>query len=127
MKTKIHILLANITVGAALMLLSICATQASTATNVVPSTTTDKTVTTDKPAAAATVETPKTNSIATASTATTNAVALKVVKVDSEETAGEDGKGANAVDGDPETIWHTQWQDDSPACPHEILRSAQRS
>ncbi len=48
-------------------------------------------------------------------------VTLKVVKVDSEETAGEDGKGANAVDGDAETIWHTQWQDASPAHPHEIV------
>lgn len=45
---------------------------------------------------------------------------LKVVKADSEETAGEDGKAANAVDGDPATIWHTQWQDSAPECPHEI-------
>lgn len=48
-------------------------------------------------------------------------VTLKVIKVDSEETAGEDAKGANAVDGDPETFWHTQWQDASPAHPHEII------
>ena len=48
-------------------------------------------------------------------------VELKFVKVDSEETSGEDGKGANAVDGDPNTFWHTQWQDASPACPHEII------
>ena len=48
-------------------------------------------------------------------------ITLKVVRVDSEETAGEDGKGANAVDGDPSTIWHTQWQDASPPCPHEIV------
>ena len=48
-------------------------------------------------------------------------IALKVVKVDSEETAGEDGKGANALDGNPDTIWHTQWQDASPECPHEII------
>jgi hypothetical protein len=48
-------------------------------------------------------------------------ITLKVVHVDSEETAGEDGKGANAVDGDPSTIWHTQWQDDSPPCPHELV------
>jgi phospholipase C len=48
-------------------------------------------------------------------------VTLKLVKVDSEETAGEDGKGANAVDGNTETFWHTQWQDDTPACPHEII------
>ena len=48
-------------------------------------------------------------------------VALKVVKADSEETVGEDGKAANAVDGDPNTHWHTQWQDPSPPCPHEIV------
>ena len=48
-------------------------------------------------------------------------VALKVVKADSEETSGEDGKAANAVDGDPNTFWHTQWQDASPPCPHEII------
>ena len=48
-------------------------------------------------------------------------VALKVVKADSEETAGEDGKAANAVDGDPNTFWHTQWQDTTPELPHEIV------
>ena len=48
-------------------------------------------------------------------------VTLKVIKVDSEETSGEDGKGANAVDGDPATMWHTQWQDASPGHPHEIV------
>ena len=54
-------------------------------------------------------------------------VTLKVVKVDSEETSGEDGKGANAVDGDPATIWHTQWQDASPECPHEIIIELSRA
>jgi hypothetical protein len=54
-------------------------------------------------------------------TATADKVALKVIKVDSEETAAEDGKGANAVDGDAATFWHTQWQDNSPAHPHEII------
>ncbi len=48
-------------------------------------------------------------------------VTLKVIKVDSEETSGEDGKAANAVDGDPATFWHTQWQDDNPEPPHEII------
>jgi hypothetical protein len=48
-------------------------------------------------------------------------VALKVVRADSEETSGEDGKAANAVDGNRDTIWHTQWQDASPECPHEIV------
>ena len=43
------------------------------------------------------------------------------VRVDSEETAGSNGKGANAVDGDPATIWATQWQEASPAHPHEIV------
>jgi galactose oxidase len=46
---------------------------------------------------------------------------LKVVKADSEETAGEDGKAANALDGNADTLWHTQWQDNSPAHPHEII------
>ena len=46
---------------------------------------------------------------------------LKVVKADSEETSGENGKAANAVDGNTNTIWHTQWQDESPICPHEII------
>jgi phospholipase C len=48
-------------------------------------------------------------------------IVLTVVKVDSEETAGENGKAANAVDGDPNTMWHTQWQDSAPPCPHEIV------
>ena len=52
---------------------------------------------------------------------TASRLKLKVVKVDSEETAGEDGKGDNAVDGDAATIWHTQWQDASPNHPHEII------
>jgi hypothetical protein len=67
-------------------------------------------------------ETQATNQPVPATTAaTTNKVSLKVVKADSEETAGEDGKAANAVDGDTNTVWHTQWQDSSPECPHEIV------
>ncbi len=54
-------------------------------------------------------------------------VTLKVVKVDSEETSAEDGKGANAVDGDPETKWHTQWQDANPSPPHEITIELSRT
>lgn len=46
---------------------------------------------------------------------------LTVISVDSEETNGEDGRSANAVDGNPATFWHTQWQDASPGCPHEII------
>ena len=48
-------------------------------------------------------------------------VKLKVVKVDSEETDGENGFGSNAVDGDPNTFWHTEWHNNSPGLPHEII------
>jgi hypothetical protein len=60
-------------------------------------------------------------STTTSTSANTKKITLKVIKVDSEETAGEDGKGANAVDGDTNTFWHTQWQDANPECPHEII------
>lgn len=62
----------------------------------------------------------KTASVDSTAPAATNKLTLKVVKVDSEETEGEDGRGANAVDGNPDTFWHTQWQDASPEHPHEI-------
>lgn len=62
-----------------------------------------------------------TNQPAATVASTTNKITLTVVKVDSEETEGEDGKGANAVDGNTNTIWHTQWQDASPEHPHEII------
>jgi hypothetical protein len=48
-------------------------------------------------------------------------VRLKVVSVDSEETNGQDGYGENAVDGNPNTYWHTQWHGNSPGLPHEII------
>jgi len=72
----------------------------------------------------ATAQEMATNSIATnapAAVVATNQIVLTVVKVDSEETAGENGGGTNAVDGDPKTFWHTQWQDASPEHPHEII------
>jgi hypothetical protein len=48
-------------------------------------------------------------------------VTLKVVKVDSEETQGEMDIGANAVDDNPNTLWHTEWQANQPGLPHEIV------
>jgi len=48
-------------------------------------------------------------------------VTLKVVKVDSEETQADNDCGANAVDGDPNTIWHTEYQANKPGPPHEIV------
>jgi alpha-N-arabinofuranosidase len=75
-----------------------------------------------KPAEAFTVHSqPAAPSAPAQSTVASSVTGLKVVKVDSEETAGEDGKGANAVDGNPSTFWHTQWQDASPEPPHEII------
>lgn len=55
------------------------------------------------------------------SSTTTATVTLKFVKVDSEETEGQDGYGRNAVDGNPNTYWHTQWHGNSPGLPHEII------
>jgi F5/8 type C domain len=48
-------------------------------------------------------------------------VQLKFIIVDSQETNAEDGYGKNAVDGNPNTIWHTQWYGKSPGLPHEIV------
>jgi len=48
-------------------------------------------------------------------------ITFTVVKADSEEKSGEDGKAANVLDGKADTIWHTQWQDNSPGYPHEIV------
>ena len=44
-----------------------------------------------------------------------------VTFVDSEELVGEGGQPrANAIDGNPSTMWHTQWQGANPPPPHEI-------
>ncbi|MFZ7127500.1 MAG: discoidin domain-containing protein [Desulfobacterales bacterium] len=45
-----------------------------------------------------------------------------LVSVDSQELVGEDGAAVNAFDGDPATIWHTEWSGDpDPTYPHEIV------
>ena len=36
------------------------------------------------------------------------------------ENAGTGGSAIHAIDGDPGTIWHTQWQGGVPPYPHEI-------
>ncbi|MBS1809999.1 MAG: discoidin domain-containing protein [Acidobacteria bacterium] len=43
------------------------------------------------------------------------------ITTDSEETQGENGRAINAIDGDVNTIWHTQWQAASPAHPHWLV------
>ena len=45
----------------------------------------------------------------------------KVVSVSSEETAGEKGGAANALDDNPATYWHTQWKGAAPKPPHDLV------
>ncbi len=41
----------------------------------------------------------------------------KVINVDSEAVGYE---GGNAIDGNPATIWHTEWEGNAPKYPHQI-------
>jgi hypothetical protein len=43
----------------------------------------------------------------------------KVVDVDSEDSA-HGNLAANAIDGDPETIWHTRWEPEADPLPHQL-------
>jgi len=43
-----------------------------------------------------------------------------LVYCDSQELIGEDGAATNAFDGNPATIWHSEWFRANPPCPHEI-------
>lgn len=45
----------------------------------------------------------------------------KVIYADSEEISGEDGKADNVFDLQSTSIWHTEWQDDSPKQPHQVV------
>ncbi|MDB5816417.1 MAG: hypothetical protein JWQ11_57, partial [Rhizobacter sp.] len=42
------------------------------------------------------------------------------VVADSQETVGESAPASNAIDGDPNSVWHTQWQGASPKPPHSL-------
>ncbi|HXR06464.1 MAG TPA: discoidin domain-containing protein [Candidatus Acidoferrum sp.] len=106
MKTSSRFILIGFVAAVAVVTFSGCAT---------------KRTSTDQLAPAATVGTAKPEVAASSPAATASQITLTVVKVDSEETSGEDGKGANAVDGDTNTFWHTQWQDANPEGPHEII------
>lgn len=47
---------------------------------------------------------------------------LAVVAVDSEEIeSSESGAGKNAIDGNPNTFWHSRWLNQHPALPHFIV------
>ena len=45
---------------------------------------------------------------------------MSVVSFDSQETEGEDGAAANAIDDDSSTFWHTEWLAQEAAYPHHI-------
>jgi beta-galactosidase len=45
----------------------------------------------------------------------------KVVYVDSEELKSQDGKSENVFDLQYTSIWHSQWKDNSPKHPHQIV------
>ncbi len=45
----------------------------------------------------------------------------KIYTVDSEELDAEDGRAENAIDGNLQTIWHTEWGSAQPGHPHMII------
>ena len=45
---------------------------------------------------------------------------LSIAYVDSEETSADNNSAGNAIDNNPNTIWHTEWSASSPLPPHEI-------
>ena len=49
----------------------------------------------------------------------------KVISVDSEDRANGN-VASNAIDDDPNTFWHTQWQPSETPYPHEILIDLQK-
>ena len=46
---------------------------------------------------------------------------MSVIYADCEETEGENGNAANALDGKKDTFWHTQWSSAAPPYPHTIV------
>ena len=43
-----------------------------------------------------------------------------IIFVDSEEVSAENGRSINVLDGNPESIWHTEWSTSETPYPHEI-------
>jgi hypothetical protein len=46
---------------------------------------------------------------------------FRVVSVDSQELIGENGAGANIIDGHPATFWHTEWFQWTAPLPHTLV------
>lgn len=52
--------------------------------------------------------------------ATATARSTWTVTADSQELTGENGAAANAIDGNPSTIWHTGWSGGDAPLPHTL-------
>ena len=46
---------------------------------------------------------------------------IRVVSVDSQDTAGGNYTAANALDGNPATMWHSEWFLRTPPLPHTLV------
>src|SRR2546427_6034346 len=46
---------------------------------------------------------------------------MRVVSVDSQELVGENGAATNAIDGNPATLWHTEWYQRTAPLPHTLV------
>src|SRR5439155_2932286 len=46
---------------------------------------------------------------------------FRVVSVDSQELVGENGAATNAIDGNPATLWHTEWYQRTAPLPHTLV------
>ena len=46
---------------------------------------------------------------------------MRVVSVDSQELVGENGAATNAIDGNPATIWHTAYTQQTAPLPHTLV------
>lgn len=46
---------------------------------------------------------------------------MHIIYADSEELTGDDGTGANVIDNQPTTFWHTEWKANKPTHPHQIV------
>jgi hypothetical protein len=44
----------------------------------------------------------------------------RISSCDSEEVSSQDGRARNVLDGDPRTLWHTEWVNRAPPHPHQI-------
>src|SRR2546430_157190 len=46
---------------------------------------------------------------------------MRIVSVDSQELVGENGAATNAIDGNPATFWHTEWQQQTASLPNKLV------